>query len=79
MAEIKLKLVIDGKEAIATLDLTQKEINELTDGFSKAKIYGRDFSTGVANSLETARNSIQGLKEVFSFFKVFFKNLYLLQ
>lgn len=73
MAEIKLKLVIDGKEAIATLDLTQKEINELTSGFAGANKAGRNFSTGVNDSLENARNSIQGLKEVFGVFQSLFQ------
>ncbi len=72
MAEIKLKLVIDGKEAIATLDLTQKEINELTGGFTKAKESAKGFSDNVNDSLSIARNSIQGLKEVFSVFQSMF-------
>jgi tape measure domain-containing protein len=73
MAEIKLKLVIDGKEAIATLDLTQKEINELTGGFIKAKDSSKSFTENINDSLSNARNSIQGLKEVFSVFRSMFE------
>lgn len=72
MSEIKLKIVIDGKEAIATLNLTEKEIGDLTKEFANSQESTRSFNEGLNASLERARNSIMGLKEVWSVFSGMF-------
>ena len=72
MSEIKLKIVIDGKEALATLNLTEKELTELKGGFSSANESSAGFTNQLNNSLESARNSIMGLKEVWSVFSGMF-------
>ena len=72
MSEIKLKIVIDGKEAIATLNLTEKELADLKGGFGDAGKSSAGFTNQLNNSLENARNSIMGLKEVWSVFSGMF-------
>lgn len=72
MSEIKLKIVIDGKEAIATLNLTEKELADLKVGFGDAGKSSAGFTNQLNNSLENARNSIMGLKEVWSVFSGMF-------
>jgi len=72
MSEIKLKIVIDGKEAITTLNLTEKELADLKGGFGDAGKSSAGFTNQLNNSLENARNSIMGLKEVWSVFSGMF-------
>ncbi len=64
--EIKLKLVIDGKEALASISLTDKELKELASSIRKAGDESRGSSDKIVHAFAQARNLIQGLKETFS-------------
>lgn len=63
--EIKLKLVIDGKEALATISLTDKELKELATSIRKAGEESRSSGDQMVHAFAQARNLIQGLKETF--------------
>lgn len=64
-SEIKLKLVIDGKDAIASLAMTDENLQDLIKGIKSAESAGTDFSGKLNTGFERARNTIQGVKEVF--------------
>jgi tape measure domain-containing protein len=74
MAEevIRLKLVIDGKEAIAELQLTDAEIKKLSKAFADAEQNGKKMASELVDNLTAARNSIQGLREVYGIFAQIF-------
>lgn len=63
--EIKLKITIDGKEAAATLKLTDDEVKKLATTIKEANKSTRDGSEQVVTSLTSARNAIQGFKEAY--------------
>jgi len=65
MSQIKLTIVIDGKEALTTLDATQKEIDELIASFKKTKDSGTGVGAGLVDGLTNARNAMQGFQEVY--------------
>ncbi len=64
--EIKLKLTIDGKDAVATLQLTDDNVEKLTASLKNASEKGRTVGENMVSSLQNARNAIQGLKEAWS-------------
>jgi phage-related protein len=64
--EIKLKLVIDGKEALASISLTDKELKELASSIRNAGEESRSSGDKLVHAFAQARNLIQGLKETFS-------------
>ncbi len=63
--EIKLTLTIDGKDALATINLTDKEINKLVSSIRQAGDESRNTGDKLVHSFAQARNLIQGLKETF--------------
>lgn len=67
-SEIKLTLTIDGKDALATIKLTDDEIKKLAQSFLKAKENARDTAQTIVHDLTSARNSIQGFREIYSVF-----------
>lgn len=62
--EIRLKLTIDGREAVAALELTDENIERLVTSLQDANARGKKLGDGMVTSLENARNAIQGLKEI---------------
>ena len=58
--EIKLKITIDNKEAIASLELTDKNIKELYKSFKYGKQEVSGFTTQVSMRFNNAREIIQG-------------------
>lgn len=67
--EIRLKITIDGKESLATISLTQQEINKLASSVRLAGDESRNAGEKLVHSFAQARNLIQGLKETFSIFQ----------
>lgn len=67
--EIKLKITIDGKEAIATLDATQNDLTNLTKTIRDANNNSKTFSDNIVHAFAQARNLFQGLNETISVFK----------
>lgn len=63
--EIKLKLTLDGKEAIATIELTDKELTKLATSIRNAGNESRNAGEKLVHSFAQARNLIQGLKETY--------------
>ncbi|GAB4130508.1 MAG: hypothetical protein Fur0015_04390 [Ignavibacteriales bacterium] len=63
--DIKLKIVIDSKEAIASLELTDENIRELYKSFKYGKQEINGFTTAVSQGFNNAREIIQGAKEAF--------------
>jgi tape measure domain-containing protein len=64
--EIKLKLTIDGKESIATLNLVETDLNKLASKIRQAGNESRNSGEKMVHSFAQARNLIQGLQETFS-------------
>ena len=62
--EIKLKIVIDGKDANVSLSMTEELLKEISKQVAAATEKGSGIGTSIASGLETARNSIQGLREL---------------
>lgn len=71
-SEITLKLTIDGKEAIATLNLTDTNIKQIITSFNNASREAKNYSYNIVHSLEMARNSIQGFREAYNVFATVF-------
>lgn len=63
--EIKLKITIDGKEAVAALSLTDKELLNLAQSIRRVGNESRDAGDNIVHSFAQARNLIQGLEETF--------------
>ncbi len=66
--EINLKIVIDGKEAQASVKLTDNELHKLAESIRQAGNESRNAGETIVHSFAQARNLIQGLKETFSMF-----------
>lgn len=64
--EIVLKLSVDGREANATLKLTDNELNKLAVSMRKAGEASREVGSKIVHSFAEARNLIQGFKETVS-------------
>ncbi|MEG8946600.1 hypothetical protein [Rosettibacter firmus] len=64
--EIILKLVIDGKEANATLNLTDNNIKELYKSFKYGKQEVNGLTTAISQGFNNAREIIQGFKEAYN-------------
>jgi hypothetical protein len=62
--EIKIKLIIDGKEANAAIDLTDENVKELYKSFKYGKQDVTDLTTSISQGFNNAREIIQGVKEV---------------
>jgi len=67
--EIKLKITIDGKEANATINLTDDNIKELYRSFKYSKQEVNGFTTSLSQGLNNACEMIIGLKESFNLLK----------
>lgn len=65
---ISLKLVLDGKEALASINLTDRELKELAQTIRQAGNESRNTGESIVHSFAQARNLIQGLKETFFVF-----------
>jgi hypothetical protein len=72
--EIKLKIVIDGKEAISSISLTNDEFKKLVTSIRQASDESRNSGEQIVHSFAQARNLIQGLKETFSLFAATFQS-----
>lgn len=65
---ISLKLVLDGREALASINITDKELKELAQTIRQAGNESRNTGESIVHSFAQARNLIQGLKETFFVF-----------
>ncbi|HEX2984304.1 MAG TPA: tape measure protein [Ignavibacteriales bacterium] len=63
---INLKLTIDGKEAIAALQLTDENLKSLYKSFNYGQQAASDFEVSLSQGLNNARQMIIGLKETYS-------------
>lgn len=66
MNEIKLKITIDGKEAAASVQLTDKEIQALSRSIRDADKAAKNTNENIISGFSQARNVIQGFKETWS-------------
>ncbi len=64
MPNINLKIKVDGKEAIAELQLTDDNIKELYKSFKYGKQEVNGFTTSISQGFNNAREIMQGFKEV---------------
>jgi hypothetical protein len=72
--EIKLKIVIDGKEALASISLTDNELKKLAQSVREAGNESRNSGEKIVHAFAQARNLIQGLKETFLMFAQTFQS-----
>lgn len=63
MSEIKLKIVIDGKEAIAALNLTESEITDLKKSLGDVSTAAKNTGQSTASSFANFGNVITGLNQ----------------
>lgn len=61
--EIKLKITIDGKEAQASIQLTDKELKNLAASIRQAGEESRPAGSKIVHAFAEARNLIQGFRE----------------
>lgn len=61
--EISLKIVIDGKEAIASIKITEEEVLKLAKAVRNAGEESRTSGSKLVHSFAEARNLLQGIKE----------------
>lgn len=66
--EIKLKIVIEDKEALTSISLTDSELKKLVGSVREAGIESKNSGEKIVHAFAQARNLIQGLKETFSMF-----------
>lgn len=69
MEEIRLKLTLDGKEALATLSLTDEELKTIAHSIHKVSEENKDTAKEFANwgmIVTGLRESVEAVKEVFS-------------
>lgn len=66
--DITLKISIDGKEAIATLKLTDDNVKELYKSFKYGQQEVNGFTTAMSRGFNNAREILQGVREVFQVF-----------
>jgi len=65
--EIRLKITIDNKDAVATISLTDEELKQLGVAVRQAGEESRDAGSKIVHSFAQARNMIQGLREAVNF------------
>lgn len=70
--EIKLKITIDNKEAIGSLQLTDENVQELYRSFKYGKQEVNGFTTAISQGFNNARQIIQGFHEVYRTFSTLF-------
>jgi len=70
--EIRLKIVIDGKEAVGTINLTDDEVKQLGKSFKDAALESDKVSGSLVTGFTKARNIMQGFKETFNLIKTAF-------
>ncbi|AFH47787.1 Putative viral A-type inclusion protein [Ignavibacterium album JCM 16511] len=63
---IKLKISIDNKEAIASIQLTDENIQQLYKSFKFGQQAVNGFETSIARGFDNARQIIQGFRETYS-------------
>lgn len=64
--DIKLKITIDGKEAVASINLTDNELKKLASSMRNANEAARNTGSTIVHSFAEARNLIQGFRETVS-------------
>ncbi len=65
MNEIKLKLTIDGKEALGTLALTDNHIQKLYNSMKFGESNVSNFTTNFVRGFDNIRTTLQGITEAF--------------
>jgi hypothetical protein len=73
--EIKLKITIDNKEAVASLQITDDNIKELYQSFKYGQKEVNGFTTSVARTLNNAREIFQGVREAYSALQMAFGSM----
>ncbi len=61
--ELKFTIIIEGQQANAVLQLTDKNIKQITQSFQKAGIIGTQSQQAIQKSSQPAANSISGINE----------------
>lgn len=70
--EIRVRLIVDGKEVTATLISNNREVERLVQNFNKANYSGTAASQNVAAGFNNARMVLQGLRETYNMFQTAF-------
>ena len=73
--EIKLKITIDNKEAIASLQITDDNIKELYQSFKYGQQEVNGFTTSVSRAFNNAREIFQGVREAYSALQMAFGSM----
>jgi hypothetical protein len=74
MNEIKLKITIDGKEAVASLQLTDANVKQLYNSFKYGEKEVSGFTTAISQGFNNAREIIGGAREILSVFTGIFNS-----
>jgi len=69
ISEIKLKLVVEVKEADAAIQLTDENIKQLYKSFKYGKQEVNGLTSAISQGFNNAREIIQGAKEVWDLLK----------
>jgi len=73
--EIKLKITIDNKEAVASLQITDDNIKELYQSFKYGQQEVNGFTTSVSRAFNNAREIFQGVREAYSALQMAFGSM----
>lgn len=63
MQDLNIKLIIDGKEAFASLKLADSEINKIGQSLRTVNENSGHFMQGITNNFADIRNAVQGIRE----------------
>lgn len=67
--EIKLKITIDGKDATASLKLTDDNLKSIIKSVKSANISTKGLSETITSGFEKAKHTLEGFREVMNHFK----------
>lgn len=73
--EIKLKITIDNKEAVASIQITDDNIKELYQSFKYGQQEVNVFTTSVSRAFNNAREIFQGVREAYSALQMAFGSM----
>ena len=72
---IQLKIMIDGRDANASIQLTNQNIQELYKAFRYGQQEVNGLETGILRAFQNARDLFQGVRESFNAFRQSFGDL----
>jgi hypothetical protein len=73
--EIKLKITIDNKEAVAVIQIMDDNIKELYQSFKYGQQEVNGFTTSISRAFNNAREIFQGVREAYSALQMAFGSM----